>query len=75
MNGKDIKEKLGKIVHYRLPNSTDLVPFILNAYIFRVNPRNKKERLHQVELLDANSNCNNGSIVVAKLEDVILNVY
>lgn len=74
MNANEVKQNLNKIVYYKLPNSDKLTPFIFNAYIYRVNPKNRKERVHQAELLDTkNSDCNNGSTIIARLDDVILN--
>ena len=72
MNINEVKQCLNKTVYYRLSPADEPSPFILNAYIFRVNPRNRKERLHEAELLDTDANCNNGSVLTVNLDNVIV---
>lgn len=72
MNISEVKQNLGEIVYLKLPNSSKLTPFIFNAYIFKVHPKNKSKRLYQAELIDTKSNCNNGSVVIANLDDIIV---
>lgn len=59
MNISEVKQNLNKTVYYKFSPTDKPTPFIFNAYIYRVNPKNRKERLHQAELLDTNSNSNN----------------
>ena len=73
MNINEVKQNLNKTVYYRLSANEKPTQFIFNAYIYRVNPKNRKERLHQAELLEIKkSDCNNGSLVIAKLDDIIV---
>lgn len=72
MNINEVKQCLNKTVYYRLSPSSKPSPFIFNAYIFRVNPKNRKERLHEAELLDTDSNSNNGSLLIVSLDNVIV---
>lgn len=73
MDISEVKQNLNKTVYYKFSPTEKPTPFIFNAYIYRVNPKNRTERLHQAELLDIkNSDCNNGSLIIAKLDDIIV---
>lgn len=72
MNISEVKQNLNKTVYYKLSSADKPTPFIFNAYIYRVNPKNRNERLHQAELLDTNSNSNNGTVIIANLDNVIV---
>lgn len=65
----EIGGNLGKEVLYAIPGSVRISSYLLNAYIFRVDPRNKKKRLTQVELQDLN--CPH-SVIIARPDDIIL---
>ena len=67
MKVSQVKETLGKEVLFTLPRQTKKSKFILTAYIYRVDPKNPKERLHQLELLD--KTCNH-CIVIADMKNV-----
>lgn len=67
MEVSEIKENLDKEVYYKLPLSKSPSKYILNAYIFRVDPQNRAKRLRQVELLDCE---NHNSVIIAKLSSV-----
>lgn len=67
MQISQVKENLGKEVLFTLPNQSKKSKFILTAYIYRVDPKNPKARLYQVELLD--TNCNH-CVVIANMKDV-----
>lgn len=72
MNISEVKQNLNKTVYYKFSPTDKPTPFIFNAYIYRVNPKNRKERLHQAELLDTNSNSNNGTVIIVNLDNVIV---
>ena len=65
MEVNEVKENLGKDVLFRLPDSKTESEFTLNAYIFRIDPRNPQKRLSQLELQD--KNCSH-SVVIAGIE-------
>lgn len=72
MDISEVKQNLNKTVYYKFSPTEKPTPFIFNAYIYRVNPKNRKERLHQAELLDTNSNSNNGTVIIVNLDNVIV---
>lgn len=72
MNINEVKQNLNKTVYYKLSPTDEPIPFIFNAYIYKVNPKNSKKRLHQAELLDTNSNSNNGTVIIVNLDNVIV---
>lgn len=65
----EIKKNLGKEVHYAIPGSVRTSSYLLNAYIFRVDPRNNKRRLKQAELQDLNYP---HSVITVMIDDIIL---
>jgi hypothetical protein len=67
MEISQVKENLGKKVMFKLPYHFAEDEFILTAYIYRVDPRNPKKRLHQLELQD--KNCNR-HLTIASMEKV-----
>ena len=67
MKVSQVKENLGKEVLFTLPHQTKKSKFILTAYIYRVDSKNPKARLYQVELLD--TRCNH-CVVIANMKDV-----
>lgn len=67
MEVSQVKETLGKEVLFTLPHQTKKSKFTLTAYIYRVDPKNPKARLYQVELLD--TKCNH-CVVIASIQDV-----
>lgn len=72
MNISEVTQNLSKTVYYKFSPTDKPTPFIFNAYIYRVNPKNRKEKLHQAELLDTNSNSNNGTVIIVNLDNVIV---
>lgn len=67
MEISQVKENLGKEVLFTLPHQDKNSKFILSAYIYRVDPKNPKKRLYQLELLD--KTCNH-CIVIADMKNV-----
>ncbi len=67
MKVSEVKENLGKIVLYKPEWSNKEQEFILNAYIYRINPLNPNKRVIQVELQD--NKCIN-SVMIAAIEKV-----
>lgn len=72
MDISEVKQNLNKTVYYKFFSTDKPTPFIFNAYIYKVNPKNRKKRLHQAELLDTNSNSNNGTVIIVNLDNVIV---
>ena len=68
-----IKRELGKNVFFKSTYFKKPKNFILNGYTIRINPKNNQEIIAEAELLDRkNSECGNGSIIIARIEDIIL---
>lgn len=66
MQVSEVKDYLNKEVYYKLSHVSSPSKYILNAYIFRVHPKDRTKRLKEVELLDLNEN----SVLIANIEDV-----
>lgn len=75
MKVSQVKENLGKMVLHK-PNWSDKEQeFLLNAYIFRVDPRNPEKRIHTLELQDNNVNrcvyiVNMNSVKIKEISEV-----
>lgn len=71
MEVNEVKETLGKEVFFKLPQSEKASKYILNAYIFRIDPKNSKKRLKQAELQDTSSP---HSVIITSLDEVELKI-
>lgn len=69
MKVNEIKEHLGKEVFYKSKYNNKPNKYILNAYIFRVDPRDSTKRLKQAELQDTSSPY---CVIITALDDVKL---
>lgn len=69
MEVSKVKENLGKEVFYKDLYSKNLSRYTLTAYIFRIDPKNPKKCLKQVELQDVS--CPH-SVLITSLDNVML---
>lgn len=69
MDTADIKKNLSKVVYYRVSMNSEPSPYILSAYIYRVDPKDVRKRLHQAELIDTG---NSRTRLIVRLDDIIV---
>ena len=70
MDIAEVKNYMGKKVYYKMFGSKNFQEYILNAYIFRIHPKNKNQYIKQLELLDTRTN---NSVLIVNMNDVKIN--